>query len=79
MPRYHTDKSRLYDEHLCTLRPKRNEPRAAANIFELIFSFEKFRRVIQISLNCVPNNAINNLKARVSIMAWNLTCDKPLF
>ena len=61
-----------------TLRPRRNEPHFADDIFKRIFFNENFWISIKISLKFVSNGPNNNIPALVQIMAWRRSGDKPL-
>ena len=61
-----------------TLRPRRNEPHLADDIFKRIFFNENVWISIKISLKFVPKGPINNIPALVQIMAWRRSGDKPL-
>ena len=61
-----------------TLRPRQNGRRFADDTFKCIFLNENVRISIKISLKFVPKGPINNNPAVVQIMAWRLSCDKPL-
>ena len=50
----------------------------ADNIFRCIFVNETICILIQISLKFVPKGLIDNMWALVQVVAWHLTCHKPL-
>ena len=66
------------EDHLNTLRPRRNEQHFADDIFKRIFFNENVWIPIEISLKFVPKGPINNIPALVQIMAWRRSGDKPL-
>ena len=58
--------------------PGRDYPLFADDIFRYIFVNEKFRILVKISLNFVPEGPIDNEPALVQILAWRRIGDKPL-
>ena len=58
--------------------PGQNDHHFADDIFSCILANEIFCILIKISLNFVPNSAIDNNAALVKIMAWYQLGDKPL-
>ena len=46
--------------------------------FSNSFSYENIQILIRISLNFVPNDPINNIRALVPIMAWRRPGVKPV-
>ena len=61
-----------------SLRPRRNRPHFADDIFKCIFLNENVWIPIKFSLKFVPEGPINNISALVQIMAWRRPGDKPL-
>ena len=61
-----------------TLRQAQNGCHFADSIFKLISLNENFCILIQISMKFLPNGPTDNTPALFQIMAWCLTCDKPL-
>ena len=58
--------------------PGQNGRHFTDDIFRCIFMNENVCILIIISLEFVPKGLIDNLSALVQVMAWRLTCDKPL-
>ena len=60
------------------LRPRRNGPHFADDVFKCIFVNENVQIAIKISPEFVPKGPINNIPSSVQIMAWRRPGDKPL-
>ena len=63
---------------LNTLRPRKNGRHYTKDIFRCIFLNESGWISIKMSLNFVPKDPINNIRALVQIMAWRRPGNKPL-
>ena len=68
----------IWNVHVNTLRPRRNEQYFADDIFKCIFINENVWISIKISLNFIAKGPINNTPALVQIMAWRRPGNKPL-
>ena len=58
--------------------PEENGRYLTDDIFKCIFMNEKFRILIEISLNFVPEGSVDNKWALFQVMAWRRIGDKPL-
>ena len=70
--------AKMWQEHVITLKSRRNEQHFADDIFKRIFFNENVWISIKISLKFVPKGPISNIPALVQIMAWRRSGDKPL-
>ena len=80
LPGYHIDLGVLV-RSLCvyTLRPRQDGRHFGRRHFQMHFANENVLISIRISLKFFPEVSIYHKPALVQIMAWCLTCDKPLF
>ena len=67
-----------YSLQINSFPPWQNDCHFVDDIIECIFTNEKFRILIQISLKFVPKGPINRKSALVQVMAWQWAGDKPL-
>ena len=73
-----TQSGLLHSVVLTKMRPEQNGCHLAYNIFKTIFLNENVHILNKISLKFVPKGPIDKKPFLVQVMAWHLTCNKPL-